>query len=72
MFEATALPSAMAVITSRVRIGCLVLWNGTRQPETLTATLATIDALSSGRLEVGLGMASRFVDLKAGLSDPGW
>ncbi len=62
MFEATALLSAMAEITSRVRIGCLVLSNGTRQAETLAASLATIDAVSAGRLEVGLGMASRFAE----------
>jgi alkanesulfonate monooxygenase SsuD/methylene tetrahydromethanopterin reductase-like flavin-dependent oxidoreductase (luciferase family) len=60
MYEATALLAAMAELTERVRIGCLVLANGTRQVETLAATLTTIDALSNGRLEVGLGAASDF------------
>lgn len=63
MYEATALLAAMAEVTGRVRIGCLVLANGTRQVETLAATLATIDALSDGRLEVGLGAASSFARL---------
>jgi alkanesulfonate monooxygenase SsuD/methylene tetrahydromethanopterin reductase-like flavin-dependent oxidoreductase (luciferase family) len=62
-YEATALLAAMAESTRRVRIGCLVLANGTRRIETLAATLATIDALSDGRLEVGLGAASSFAKL---------
>jgi len=75
VYEATALLAAMAEATSRVRIGCLVLANGTRRIETLAATLGTIDALSSGRLEVGLGMASRFAKRDfdvLGLTYPAW
>jgi len=60
MYEATALLAAMAVVTTRPRIGCLVLSNGTRGVESLAATAATIDALSGGRLELGIGMASEF------------
>lgn len=63
VYEATALLAALAELTERVRIGCLVLAIGTRQVETLAATLATIDALSGGRLEVGLGAASSFARL---------
>lgn len=59
-YEAVTLLAAMAVLTRRVRIGCLVLANGTRATDTLAAQLATIDALSGGRLEVGLGVASEF------------
>ena len=62
-YEATALLAAMAEVTERVQIGCLVLASGTRQIETLAATLRTIDALSGGRLEVGLGAASAFARL---------
>jgi alkanesulfonate monooxygenase SsuD/methylene tetrahydromethanopterin reductase-like flavin-dependent oxidoreductase (luciferase family) len=75
MYEATALLAAMAEVTSRVRIGCLVLANGTRQVETLAATLSTIDALSDGRLEVGLGTASSFARLDFDALDipyPAW
>jgi len=60
VYETTALLAAMAEVTERVRIGCLVLANGTRLVETLAATLATIDSLSDGRLEIGLGAASSF------------
>ena len=59
-YEAVTLMAAMAALTERVRIGCLVLANGLRQVESLAAQLATVDALSDGRLEVGLGAASSF------------
>jgi alkanesulfonate monooxygenase SsuD/methylene tetrahydromethanopterin reductase-like flavin-dependent oxidoreductase (luciferase family) len=75
IYEATALMAAMAEVTSQVRIGCLALSNGTRRLETLAATLATVDALSDGRLEVGLGMASMFakMDFDAlGIRFPRW
>lgn len=75
IYEATALLAAMSEVTSRVRIGCLVLSHGTRRVESLAATLATIDALSGGRLEVGLGMASTFakMDFDAlGIRFPRW
>jgi alkanesulfonate monooxygenase SsuD/methylene tetrahydromethanopterin reductase-like flavin-dependent oxidoreductase (luciferase family) len=62
-YEATALLASMAEVTRNARIGCLVLATGTRRIETLAATLATIDALSNGRLEVGLGAASSFAKL---------
>ena len=62
-YEATALLAAMAEVTKRVRMGCLVLANGSRRVETLAASLATIDALSGGRLEVGIGAASDFAKL---------
>ena len=62
-YEATALLASMAEVTDRVRIGCLVLATGSRRVETLAATMSTIDALSEGRLEVGLGAASSFAKL---------
>jgi alkanesulfonate monooxygenase SsuD/methylene tetrahydromethanopterin reductase-like flavin-dependent oxidoreductase (luciferase family) len=75
IYEATALLAAMAESTSRVRIGCLALSNGTRRVETLAATLATIDALSDGRLEIGLGMASMYAKMDfdlLGIRFPRW
>lgn len=63
IYEAIALMAAMAVETRRARIGCLVLANGTRRIETLAAQLATVDALSGGRLEVGFGSSSGFARL---------
>lgn len=59
-YEAVSLLAAMAVVTHRVRLGCLVLANGLRTVESLAAQLATIDALSHGRLEVGIGVGGTF------------
>jgi alkanesulfonate monooxygenase SsuD/methylene tetrahydromethanopterin reductase-like flavin-dependent oxidoreductase (luciferase family) len=54
-FEALACLSAMAVETSRSRIGCLCFGIGYRNPAMLAKALTTIDHLSHGRLTVGLG-----------------
>ena len=47
--------TAAAVSTTTLRLLPLVLANDYRQPAILAKELATIDALSGGRLEVGLG-----------------
>lgn len=54
-FEATACMAAMACETRNVRIGVLVLGMNYRHPAVLANTLVTIDHLSGGRLEIGLG-----------------
>ncbi len=54
-FEATTCMAAMACETKNVRIGVLVLGMNYRHPAILANTLATIDQLSGGRLEIGLG-----------------
>jgi F420-dependent oxidoreductase-like protein len=53
--EATALMSAIAARTEKLRIGSLVLCNSFRNPALLAKSLTTIDNLSNGRLEIGLG-----------------
>ena len=55
VFEAIALMSALASETENVRIGCHVLCMTYRNPGLLANSLMTIDHLSKGRLEVGLG-----------------
>jgi probable F420-dependent oxidoreductase len=47
--------SALAAITDRVRLGSLTLCNDLRNPALLAKMAATLDLLSGGRLEVGLG-----------------
>ncbi|NLV54278.1 MAG: TIGR03621 family F420-dependent LLM class oxidoreductase [Acidimicrobiales bacterium] len=47
--------AAFAAVTSTVNVGALVLDCDFRHPVPLARELATIDALSGGRLEVGLG-----------------
>jgi probable F420-dependent oxidoreductase len=44
-----------ASVTTDIRIGTLVLNNDLRNPAVLAKELATIDALSNGRLEIGIG-----------------
>lgn len=46
---------ALAVATERIRIGTAVLANGFRHPVVLAKDAATIDVLSRGRLELGIG-----------------
>jgi alkanesulfonate monooxygenase SsuD/methylene tetrahydromethanopterin reductase-like flavin-dependent oxidoreductase (luciferase family) len=53
--EAVAMHTALACATSRVRCGCLVYCAGFRQPGVLAKAVATIDHLSGGRAEIGLG-----------------
>jgi F420-dependent oxidoreductase-like protein len=55
LLEAVTMMSAIAARTERVRIGTLVLCNSFRNPALLAKSLTTIDQISNGRLEVGLG-----------------
>jgi alkanesulfonate monooxygenase SsuD/methylene tetrahydromethanopterin reductase-like flavin-dependent oxidoreductase (luciferase family) len=54
-FEAVACHAALAMRTSRVRVGSLVYCAGFRTPAVLANAAVTIDHLSAGRLELGLG-----------------
>jgi F420-dependent oxidoreductase-like protein len=55
VLECTALMSALAGCTARLRIGSLVICNSFRNPALLAKSLTTIDNISNGRLEIGLG-----------------
>ena len=46
---------ALAVATDKIRLGTAVLANGFRHPAVLAKDAATIDVLSGGRLELGIG-----------------
>ncbi len=52
--------SALAVRTSRIRIGFAVIQMALRHPVRLAVQLALIDNLSRGRLDVGIGRGSIF------------
>ncbi|MCC7364323.1 MAG: TIGR03560 family F420-dependent LLM class oxidoreductase [Dehalococcoidia bacterium] len=54
-FEATTCMAAIACETASCRIGVLVLGMNYRHPAVLANALVTIDHLSGGRLEIGLG-----------------
>ena len=55
IFEAWSLLAAMAEATQRIRIGAMVSSNGFRHPGVLAKIGATVDHLSGGRLEFGIG-----------------
>ena len=54
-YEPVATLTALALETTRVRIGCLVWAVGFRSPGLIAKTVATVDRWSNGRVELGLG-----------------
>src|SRR5271156_4221158 len=59
IFEGWTLLSALAAQTERLRLGLLVTSNRIRPPAMLAKIAATVDAVSGGRLEFGMGAGSR-------------
>jgi F420-dependent oxidoreductase-like protein len=55
MFECWTMLSAIAGITKKVRIGQVVTCNSYRSPALLAKMGATLDAISNGRLDFGIG-----------------
>jgi F420-dependent oxidoreductase-like protein len=54
-FEAVASMASLASLTSRVRVGCLMFCTLFRSPGLLAKAAVTIDHISNGRCELGLG-----------------
>ncbi|MCX6541776.1 MAG: TIGR03560 family F420-dependent LLM class oxidoreductase [Actinobacteria bacterium] len=63
--EAVAMHAALACETSRVRIGSLVYSIGYRHPAILAKAITTIDHLSNGRAEMGIGAGWAQVEYNA-------
>jgi len=58
ILEAWTTATALAMRTERVRIGHMVLCNQFRHPVLLAKSAASLDVLSGGRVELGLGWGS--------------
>jgi alkanesulfonate monooxygenase SsuD/methylene tetrahydromethanopterin reductase-like flavin-dependent oxidoreductase (luciferase family) len=58
-YEGWTLLSALAGQTERLRVGLMVTSNRFRPPAMLAKIAATVDAVSGGRLEFGIGAGSR-------------
>jgi alkanesulfonate monooxygenase SsuD/methylene tetrahydromethanopterin reductase-like flavin-dependent oxidoreductase (luciferase family) len=59
IFEGWTLLSAMAALTQRLRIGLMVTSNRFRPPAMLAKIATTVDVVSGGRLDFGIGAGSR-------------
>lgn len=60
-----------AACTERLRLGCAVLLTTLRSPVHLAKSLGTIDQLSRGRLEIGVGLGAQLNVSAAFAVDPG-
>ncbi len=54
-FESFTSLSALAALTSRVRLGHVVICAGFRQPSVVAKMVSTMDVFSGGRMELGIG-----------------
>jgi F420-dependent oxidoreductase-like protein len=54
-FEIWTTLSALAAATSRIRLGSLVLCNSFRFPSIVAKMSSTLDRISNGRMEIGIG-----------------
>ena len=54
-FESFTSLSALAALTSRVRLGHVVICTGFRNPALTAKMIATMDSISGGRMDLGIG-----------------
>ena len=58
-FESWTLLASLAVVTEKIRIGVLVTSMPLRRPAVLARQALTVDHISNGRLDIGLGTGGR-------------
>ncbi len=57
-FEGVSALTALALATNKVRVGCLMFCSAYRNPGLLAKAAVTVDHISHGRLELGVGAGS--------------
>src|SRR5215210_5977705 len=62
MLESVSTLAAVASITTHVKLGTNVLIEPVREPTLLASQLASVDALSGGRVMLGVGVGNRDED----------
>ncbi|HEY0580323.1 MAG TPA: TIGR03560 family F420-dependent LLM class oxidoreductase [Candidatus Nitrosocosmicus sp.] len=55
IFECFTMLTALAAITKKIKIGQIVMCNSYRHPSLLAKMLSTLDIISKGRVELGIG-----------------
>ena len=55
IFECLTLLSSLTTITKRIKIGQIVTCNSYRNPSLLAKIISTLDVISNGRMELGIG-----------------
>jgi alkanesulfonate monooxygenase SsuD/methylene tetrahydromethanopterin reductase-like flavin-dependent oxidoreductase (luciferase family) len=71
-FEGWTLLAGLAAATSRMRTGMLVASMAFRHPALLAAQVLTVDALSKGRVSVGVGSSADAPEFNAVTGLPAW
>ncbi|MGQ4915691.1 MAG: TIGR03560 family F420-dependent LLM class oxidoreductase [Candidatus Asgardarchaeia archaeon] len=64
-FEAWTILTAIAVQTTRIRLGTLVTCQSYRYPSLLAKITSNVDVISNGRLEVGIGAGWKEIEYNA-------
>lgn len=59
ILECWTVLSALSTVTKQIRLGALALCNAFRNPAVLAKMATTLDVISGGRLELGLGTGSQ-------------
>lgn len=64
-FDSWTILTATAVLTKKIRLGTLVTCQSYRYPSVLAKIVSTVDVISSGRIEMGIGAGWKEIEYNA-------